>query len=90
MSPVKRHHKKIKKGSMGFQPKLILSITHFKNLGFKLLRTDTPRKNPDAQDPYIHPEVDPTPRPKPIDNPETGPSPDPDAPKKNPQENKKD
>jgi hypothetical protein len=86
MSPVKGYRKKIKKNNaVGFQPKLILSITHFKNLGFKLLRTDMPRKNPDAQDPYIHPEADPIPRPRPIDNPETEPSSDPDAPKNNPQ-----
>lgn len=79
---LKRNRKKLQKWSDKFQPKLILPISSFRNIGFKILHTDTPRKNPDSQDPFIQPEVDPTPRPKPINNPESEPSPDPDAPKK--------
>ncbi|HEX2549903.1 MAG TPA: hypothetical protein VHM20_08745 [Gammaproteobacteria bacterium] len=81
-SSLKETRKKIKKLNHKIQPKLILSITNFKNIGFKILQTDTPRKNPDSQDPFIQPEVDPTPRPKPVENPESEPTPDPDAPKK--------
>jgi len=59
MSSLKRNRKKIQKWNDKCQPKLILPIGSFKNIGFKILHTDSPRKNPHSQDPYIQPDVDP-------------------------------